>query len=171
MNFNKAFTLIEVVVSIVLLGLIMTFLYGAINNVSLSNNIVKDKQEKIVEYSKEINLLKEDIFNAYDINIISTGKYNVVFLETDNSLHGIDKPFVIWYVSTYHNALVRLESSEVITLPLAYTKDQLVYIDKIMDGIEKFKLYKSNDQEKVLFYIEDKKKKAIHEIKINPIAS
>ena len=165
MNFNKAFTLVEVVVSIVLLGLIMTFLYGAINNVSLSNNIIKDKQKRIVEYSKQINLLKEDIFNAYDINITGTGKYNVAFLETDNSLHGIDRPFVIWYVSTYHNTLVRLESSENITLPLDSNKDQLVYIDKIIEPIEKFQLYKSNEQDKVLFYIENKKKKAIYEIK------
>lgn len=70
------------------------------NNISLTNNIIKDKQERIIEYLKQINLLKEDIFNAYNINITGIEKYNIAFLETDNSLHGIDKPFVIWYVST-----------------------------------------------------------------------
>lgn len=65
------------------------------------------------------------------------------------------------------NTLVRLESSEVIVLPLDPTKDQLVYIDKIMDQIENLNFINQMIRTKFFFILKIKKRTLYAKLKLN----
>lgn len=118
-----AFTLIEVLISIVLLGLIFTFLFGTINNLKQQNNHYIDKANTIKAEERIFLLLNLDVMQVIGTISISPGdRFDVIQFKTRNSIYGIIEPTVIYLVSKKDNALIRLEALKAFDL---YNKDQL----------------------------------------------
>lgn len=160
----KAFTLVEMVISITLMGLVLFLVYESIDTISLSNSLTKEIQNTQAYKNRRITLLKEDLFNATDINITVNSKYSVVKLQTQNSVHGIIYPFVVWLVAKKDNTLVRLESAQAINLPLGYAIEDKPYLDTMMIGIDRFKVYTSKQNEFILVEIKDNKSHSFFEL-------
>jgi prepilin-type N-terminal cleavage/methylation domain-containing protein len=143
---RNAFTLVEVVVSIALFGLITVFLFGAIDELRKQQSFFQQKEALISKKNQIISLLRTDVDRAQAINVTaSTSKdFDQISISGSNrSLYGIDRPFVIWVVLKAHNTLLRLESAYPITLPIRPEALYLTHSDLIGKQCELFRLYDS----------------------------
>lgn len=143
---RNAFTLVELVVSIALFGLITVFLFGAIDELRKQQSFFQQKEALISKKNQIISLLRTDVDRAQAINVTaSTSKdFDQISISGSNrSLYGIDRPFVVWVVLKAHNTLVRLESAYPITLPIRPEALYLTHSDLIGKRCELFRLYDS----------------------------
>lgn len=107
---KTAFTLVEVLISILLLGIIFTYLYSTIDSLKLQNNHYIQKSESIQKEAKLFGMLNLDIAQARSVSISRSGRYDILNIKTKNSLYGMIDPNVIYFVSKKDSALIRVES-------------------------------------------------------------
>jgi prepilin-type N-terminal cleavage/methylation domain-containing protein len=159
---KKAFTLIELLISIFLLGLIVNFLYSAIGNLQKTNMLFSQKSKSLHKKQKLIDLIYDDIFLAQELKITGV-KNSFLDLKTANSLFDIEQPYVTWLIGKENNTLLRFES----TLPFSkMTSDnnKMYHISKAGEDCERFNIYKSKDQNNILIHIKFKDKEPlVHE--------
>ncbi|MBL0707962.1 MAG: type II secretion system protein [Sulfurimonas sp.] len=150
---RKAFTLVEVMVSIVLLGLIFTFLYSTINSVKKRNANYLEKSEIIKKEERIFVLFNLDFAQAMGkISITNGTRFDVVKFRTRHSIYGILEPHVVYLVSKKDKALVRLESLKSFDLD---NKDQLsrvfMYGDIVVKDCVSFKISHKDSLINLLF--------------------
>ena len=138
---KKAFTLVEVIISIIIFALIMMFLYKSIANLRLNNKNLKHTVSKSKNISKIIYLLKNDIILAKKIDLKLLTKDTLV-LETTSSIEQISKPKVTWKVLKRSKKLVRIEE----------VKEKKIIRDTTIK-CSKFKLYYNKKEHKLLVFI------------------
>lgn len=156
---KSAFSLIELVISIFLLGLIVTFLYTAVGNLQISNKIFEEKEAESNKREKLIKALYDDLFHASSVEI-SGSEMSKVDIITTNSFYNIQSPNVVWLVSKQNNSLLRLESSK----PLkTYTFEEryATHISKVGEKCEIFQVYQSNNKDKFLLHIQFENEKPV----------
>ncbi len=158
-QFNKAFTLVELIISIILLGLIVTFLYTAVGDLQKSNSIFSEREKTEGKKEQIINLIYDDIFGAYDLNI-SGLKQSKIDMTTSNSLFDISHPYVSWLVSKDENRLLRVESTKKFK-NVSVNDINLYHIMQIEKDCEVFKIYQSNKKNLILIHIKFKDKEPI----------
>jgi len=146
---KKAFTLVEVIISIFIFSLIMIFLYQSISSLKKNNINLKQTTQKSKILSKIITLLKTDIIYAKKINLKHLNN-DILSLKTLNSLHNISKPNVTWKILEQNNELVRVEEINGIKL-----------LDDTTIQCKSFKIYFSRKEHKVLLYIKTLDNKTI----------
>ena len=141
---RAAFTLIEMMISIVILSIIMTFLYQSYSAINLSNSIYAKKANNIKSDQIKQNILYMDLLLAIHgtINIIKQEKTeDVVLMQSANSIHRLHNPFITYMLKG--EKLYRLESFKEIKYPLGiddkYTVD---YFGKV----NSFRVYKSTSK-------------------------
>lgn len=166
---RRAFTLIELIISITILSVIMIFLYQSYSSLNSSNKIYMDESKKI----KDIEEIKKIIFldlslklhGGYDI-LNQDPKEDIVFFQSSNSIHKRYDPYVAYIAKD--SKLYRLESLKKFE---HYPLDNDMYfdIDELGD-IESFRIYRSNNEEKELFlvHVDFKDKKEII-LKVNTL--
>ena len=153
---KKAFSLVELIISVILLGIIVTFLYSTVSNLEKNNKIFADNEKELRKREKVIELLYEDIFTANDLNI--TGFHNsVLYMQTSNSLFDIVDPYVTWLVSKEKNTLLRFES----TKKFNTQNSDYFHISKVGENCETFKIYQSKQKENILIHIQFKDQKPL----------
>lgn len=148
---RQAFTLIELVVSIFLLGIIVYFLYGAVAGLQKSNAIFAKRSQSAFYYQKILSMLQKDIFFA-DTLALSGHENSFVQMQTNNSMYDIDAPYVVWMLKPDLKKLVRFES----TLPFSKMNARnsaLYHMSIIPKTCEMFKIYQSKQKENILIYI------------------
>jgi prepilin-type N-terminal cleavage/methylation domain-containing protein len=146
-NKKNAFTLIEVLVSIVLLGIIFTYLYSTINSLKMQNNHYIQKSDAIKEENRLFMLLTLDIAQAVGtISPSHSGKYDIINFKSKNSIYGIIEPQIMYFVSKKDNTLIRVESLDGFDIN---NKDQLsttfLYADILAPECESFKVANNKD--------------------------
>jgi prepilin-type N-terminal cleavage/methylation domain-containing protein len=148
---RKAFTLIELVLSIFLLGIIVYFLYGAVASLQKSNTIFSKESQRAFYNQKVLSMLQKDLFFATKMEL--EGYDNTLAnLQTNNSLFDIDAPYVSWMLKPDLKKLVRFES----TLPFSQMKAKnsaYYHMSIIPKKCEKFRIYQSKKRENILIYI------------------
>lgn len=143
---RKAFTLIELVVSIALFGLITVFLFGTIDELRKQQMFYQKKEEKIVRKNRILSLLRDDLYRPQSLITLHTQSkdFDIVSITASNrSLYGIDRPYVVWMVFKNENRLIRLESPLPIHLPLPPEALYLTHSDTIALNCEIFRVYDS----------------------------
>ncbi len=133
----RAFTLIELIISIFLFFLLTLFLSEAIYQ---ARNVKFQKSSLIFTLSK---VLQADILNASFIKIESKNpNYVRIYLKTHNSLHFLRGCInVIYYISKNQDTLLRLESKEKVKIP---TFKENFFLDKFVKGVKFFRVYYKN---------------------------
>jgi len=150
---KRAFTLIEVIISIFLFSLIVVFLYKSVSSLKLNNkNLIQNsKQNKTI--SRTIKLLKEDLILARKLSLKKVDKNYIIIEQTLSSIHDIAKPFVSWKILK-DNSLVRVEQ----------TKSQ-TFLDNTTLKATKLYITSSKNKDKLLIYLKlHNKQKYIFEI-------
>ncbi len=151
---RAAFTLIELIISVFLLGLIVYFLYSSVANLQKSNKIFEKKSQSAFVNQKILAMMQKDIFYATKLTI--NGRQNsFVNMQSANSIFDIDYPYITWLLKPDLKKLVRFES----TLPfkdMNAKNSPYFHMSIINKECEKFKIYQSKDKENILIYIKFK---------------
>ncbi len=139
---KKAFTLIEVIISIFLFSLITVFLYKSISNLRLNNKNLMQNANQNKNLSKVIKLLKSDLILAKNISLKKIDKNYLLIETTLNSIHDISKPFVEWKILKNSKKLVRVEKN-----------GENIFINDTTLKCKKIRIIKSNKNNTYLIYI------------------
>ena len=152
---RKAFTLVEVIISITLLSLVLMALYKSADILRNSNLHLFKHLEKSSNALKGSRTLYMDLMHAdHNITVITEEKFHRLTIEhTTHSLYGQGAAKVTWLVAKEDNVLLRVEGGSY-TVPLR--GEQRVEIDVVSKDIEMFKVYKSKKRDKVLAIIQIK---------------
>ena len=152
---RRAFTLIEVLISITLLSLVLMALYKSADILRDSNLHLFHYLEKSTNTLKGSKTLYMDLLYAdHNISINTEEKFHRLTIEnTTHSLYGQGQAKVVWLVYKEENTLLRLEGGQY-SIPLR--NEQRVEIDVIAKHLELFKIYKSKKKDKILAMIQIK---------------
>ena len=157
MSNRKAFTLLEVLISIALLGIVIVALFSAVELMQDSNTHLGKHLEKSKKITKATKVLYLDLMGSDGNITIQKDEFSRVCIEqTRNSLYALPAPKVCWVVLKNNNTLARIEGS-LYHLPL--NAEERVEVDPIMSDIEVFDLY--HEKDKILVLIQQKEKEPI----------
>lgn len=139
---RKAFTLIEMMISVVILSIIMLFLYESYAALNRSNSFY----EKRAEVIKNELLKKRVVFLDFSLALNKSVKIlnqdrdeDVVFMQSSNSLHKRFNPYIAYIVK--EKKLYRLESLKpFLEYPLEADSD---FVVEYMGEVDGFRVYQS----------------------------
>jgi prepilin-type N-terminal cleavage/methylation domain-containing protein len=145
---RPAFTLIEVLISIALLGIMIPALYQTVDLLRDSNSHLFSYLQKAKQVTKATDTLYLDLVSS-DGNIsIQKDEYARVCIEqTKNSLYALSVAKVCWLVVKKDHTLVRVEGNSY-HLPLG--AEERVEVNPIMKDVEIFDVYYQKDKILVL---------------------
>ncbi len=178
---RKAFTLIEVLISIALMGIVIVALFSSVDMLQNSNEHLLKYLKKSKKITKATKTLYIDIISS-DGNIsIEKDEFSRVCMEeTRNSLYALPSAKVCWVVLKKDKTLVRVEGNAY-HLPLR--AEERVEVDPIMKEVSLFDVYHEKDKILVLLQQEGKepitfmvqgvskpepKKKPVNKSKVTP---
>jgi len=154
---RKAFTLLEVLISIALLGIILPALYKSVDMLQDSNQHLFEYLEKSKKITKATQTLYLDILSSDGNITIKKDEFTRLCMEqTKNSLYALPVAKVCWVVLKKDNTLVRIEGNAY-NLPLG--SEERVEINPIMKGVELFDIYHQED--KILVLLQQQAKEPI----------
>ncbi|MDR3347228.1 MAG: hypothetical protein LBN32_01305 [Helicobacteraceae bacterium] len=121
---RSAFTLIELMISVLLIFLLVFFL--ASNSSSLKTTATQaeryEKEERAIDELSA--MLTRDLLQAVRISVEFGRDYDTLFIDsTRNSLYGRSQAYVIYTVLKDSGSLLRIEADMKIPLPLTSTHD------------------------------------------------
>jgi len=150
---RKAFTLIEVMISIIILSILMIFLYRSYADLNNSNTRLQKQVQKIQKFEKIKKTLYLDLSVAMksSVKILNQSKReDVVFMQTKHSVHKRINPYVAYIVK--EKKLYRLESLKPFKeYPL--TADSEFVADELGE-VKTFRLYRSKDPKNEVYLID-----------------
>jgi len=157
MQKRRAFTLIEVLVSIALLGIILVPLFSVVDMMRKSNEHLLKALENSKQVTKASKVLFLDILSSDGKLEIKKDEFTRLCIdETKNSLYNLPLAKVCWVILKNKNTLVRIEGNAY-KLPLK--SDDRVEVDDVMTDIDLFDVYQQKD--KVLVFLQQKGKEPI----------
>lgn len=142
---KKAFTLLEVLISITLFMIMIVFLYKTLDETKYTNTIFQKKEERLKQTSHLHNIFLEDIAEASNITIsMDKNKNSIVKIVTNNSYHNPIFNNVTYLINSTKN-FIRIESlqsfNEKESLNLNFFDNS--YIDVLIENIEYFEAQNS----------------------------
>ena len=164
---NKpAFTLIELMVAITLTVIIVLFLYKTLATQTKANEVIQKHLTTFTQKELLYHLLELDFAKANKIEIQKSFNkdYNILFLETKNSLHEIPFSYVVYYVNAKNKTLVRLESAYPIHLPVPIENVKFVFAYTLLSHIQKFRIFTSKNKKHHLLFLKNPKNNLVFEL-------
>lgn len=135
---RSAFTMIEVLISIALLGLLLTGLYSMLEQERESNKKLYEYLQKSSKTDKVVTALYNDILQSDGNITIKRSEFDNLCIEsTKNSLYALGEAKVCWIVAKEVNRLIRIEGNGY-TLPLK--SESSVSADRVMENIKTFRV-------------------------------
>jgi prepilin-type N-terminal cleavage/methylation domain-containing protein len=157
MSSRKAFTLLEVLISIALLGIVIVALFSAVDMMQNSNEHLAKYLERSKKTTSATKVLYLDMMGSDGNITIQKDEFSRVCMEeTRNSLYALPTAKVCWVVLKKDNTLARIEGNAY-QLPL--NSEERVEVDLIMSNIEIFDVY--HEKDKILVLIQQKTKEPI----------
>jgi prepilin-type N-terminal cleavage/methylation domain-containing protein len=157
MENRKAFTLLEVLISIALLGIILVPLFSVVDLMRDSNSHLLKSLKKSKQITKATKVLFLDILSSDGKIDIKKDEFTRLCIEeTKNSLYNLTLAKVCWVVHKDRNTLVRIEGNRY-SLPLK--SEDKVEVDTIMSDTSLFDIY--HEKDKVLVLLQQKEKEPI----------
>ncbi len=145
---RKAFTLIEVLISIALLGIMIVPLFSVVDMMRKSNDKLLIALENSKQITKATKVLFLDILSSDGRLVIKKDEFTRLCMEeTINSLYNLPVAKVCWVVLKDKNTLARVEGN-VYKLPLE--SEERVEVDTVMTDIDIFDVYQEKDKVLVL---------------------
>ena len=157
MQKRRAFTLIEVLVSIALLGIILVPLFSVVDMMRKSNEHLLTALKSSKQVTQASKVLFLDILSSDGKLEIKKDEFTRLCIEeTKNSLYNLPVAKVCWVVLKNKNTLVRIEGN---TYKLPLKSEDRVEVDSVMTDIDLFDVYQQKD--KVLIFVRQQGKEPI----------
>ena len=157
MSNRKAFTLLEVLISIALMGIVIVALFSSVDMMQNSNQQLAQYLEKSKKITKATKVLYLDILGSDGNITIQKDEFSRVCMEeTQNSLYALPAVKVCWIVLKKDNTLARIEGNNY-QLPVG--SEERVEVDSIMNNIEVFDVY--HEKDKVLVLLQQQGKEPV----------
>ena len=154
---KRAFTLVEILVSVVLLAMISLFVSSLTYQTTKNNKIYENSVKKDLKLEKVVDALYRDIIQLLSINVKSYDRYSVLQMKSKNSIHGIEEPYVTWLVLKQNDTLIRLESAKQIVLPIKQELKHRIFIDRVISDCKNFSVNLSKNKNSILVFLQVKK--------------
>jgi len=149
---RDAFTLIEVLISIALLGIVIVALFSTVSMMKDSNEHLHSYLQKAKKVTKATKVLYLDILSSDGNITIKKDEFTRLCMEqTRNSLYALSLAKVCWVVLKNKNTLARVEGNNY-RLPTRF--EDRVEVNPVMQNIELFDVYHQKD--KVLVFLKQK---------------
>jgi prepilin-type N-terminal cleavage/methylation domain-containing protein len=157
MSNRKAFTLLEVLISIALLGIVIVALFSSVDMMQNSNQHLSQYLERSKKITEATKVLYLDMISSDGNITIEKDEFSRVCMgETRNSLYALPSAKVCWIVLKKDKTLARIEGNDY-HVPLR--SEERVEIDPVMTDIEVFDVY--HEKDKVLVLMQQKGKEPI----------
>jgi len=150
---RRGFTLVELLVALAILGFLVAAMVRIEWGLRASLEGLQKRGAQKVRLAKGAFLLHEDLLRATKLDITDHGRYTTLRLRTANSIFGIERPWVLWYVSDKNDTLMRVESAVQVDFPLADYERYYCYATKIAANCTSFAVKKSGDGKKLFVRI------------------
>lgn len=158
LKFRRAFTLIEVLISIGLLGILVVALFSTVSMMRDSNDQLFHYLQKAKTVTKATQVLYLDILSSDgNISIKKDEFSRLCMQQTKNSLYALSLAKVCWLVLKHENTLVRVEGNDYL-LPTRY--EDKVEVNPVMNNVELFDVY--HEKDKVLVILKQAGKEPIN---------
>ncbi|MCG3675306.1 prepilin-type N-terminal cleavage/methylation domain-containing protein [Aliarcobacter butzleri] len=152
---KKAFTLLEIIISITLFSILMIFLYKTIDQTEYSNQLFNQKEVNLRKSNALHNIFLEDIAESSSISISTDkNKNSIVKIVSNNTYHNVFYTNITYLIGS-SKTLVRIESLE------AFQEESISsnfldnsYIDVLLDNVEYFEA--KNKDTNYIFVIKQK---------------
>jgi prepilin-type N-terminal cleavage/methylation domain-containing protein len=109
---KRAFTLLEMLISVLLTAILFTYLYSVLNGVRDSHRRYEASAKSVTLAQTIFSQLTQDITQLRSpLSIIHEAGYDRFSLTTDHSIYGIARPWVHYYISQKDHALIRIEAT------------------------------------------------------------
>ncbi len=157
---KRAFTLVEMLISIMLTAIVFTYIYAALNDLKKSQTRYMKSAETVTSAQKIFSLLSKDFTQLRGVaDIVHEAGYDRVSLTTDNTLYGIARPWIHYYISSKSRALIRVESTAPIDFFTAnYIGDAngtYFFADKLAEGCDSFRAAQRADRVEIFLKCEN----------------
>ena len=140
---KTAFTLLEMMISIVILSIIMIFLYKTSSGLTHSNKTYTKKLQQFTKLQQTLKTIYLDVSLSLPKSMTITKvdiDYDRVYFQSSNSIHNRINPYIGYQV--YENKLYRIESRTPLEYPLS--GDEEMVIDEI-PNVKHFQLADSEN--------------------------
>ncbi len=152
MSQRKAFTLLELLITIAISGIIIVALFSTVDIMQDSNNHILKYLKKSKQISKSIKVLYLDILGSDGNITIKKDDFSRICMQsTTSSLYALSMAKVCWIVLKEKNQLARVEGNR---YSLPTSGDDKVEIDTVMRDIVLFDVYHQKD--KILVLLQQK---------------
>ncbi len=158
-NSRKAFTLIELLISISILSIMMVFLYKSYATLNKSNLIYKKEVQKLesLKLKKKTLFLDFSIAKYHSVKIQNQERQiDIVFMQSSHSVHHNYNPYVTYIIS--NAKLYRLESLKPLTYPLDVSSEFNV---DLFGEVTRFRVFESKDKASYMIDVLFKNKEKI----------
>ncbi len=157
---KRAFTIVEMLISIMLTAIVFTYIYAALNDLKKSQARYMESADTVTSAQKIFSLLSKDLTQLRGAaDIIHEAGYDRVSFTTDNTIYGIARPWIHYYVSSKSRALIRVESTAPIDFFTAnYIGDAngtYFFADKLAEGCDSFRAAQRADRIEILLRCEN----------------
>ena len=143
MNSKRAFTLIEILISITLLSIVLVGLYSVLDTQRRFVFTIKHHLDESIKQDKIIMTLYYDIIRSDGNITIKKGERDTICIEhTKNSLYGLGAAKVCWLVLKDQDSLTRIEGNNY-HLPLGL--EDKVEVDIVAKAISLFDIYRNKE--------------------------
>lgn len=159
---KKAFTLLELVISITIFMIIIVFMYKSLDDTKITNSKFSEYINKDLKVNEIYQIIYEDIaekINDIEINI-DKNKNSIISFKSKNSYY---KPFYtnILYLQV-DDKFVRIESLNKIDLKnFSYGYLEDAYVEILLENITSFKVIKNSNSSKTTLFLELKNKEKV----------
>jgi len=164
---RKAFTLIEVMMSITIFSILILFLYKTLDQTKLTNKLFTKKVQASINLNYAYDVIVGDM--ALSINTPKSSfddetNSRIVF-KSNNTYHNAFYTNIAYMINSL-NQLVRIESAKAMSLsaetPPNFEFYQESYIDVLFNDVEYFEVQQNKkDIKNYLFVIKQKSKEAL----------
>jgi len=143
-KFRHAFTLIEVLISTLLLSIVLIGLYSVLDTQRRSVYNIKENLDRSIDYDRAVMVLYNDILKSDGNITLKKGERDRLCLEaTTNSLYELGVAKVCWLVLKENDTLIRIEGNNY-RLPVGL--EQNVEVDKVFKGVNLFDITRQKDK-------------------------
>ena len=152
---RAGFTLLELMLSIVILGMIVTFLMQSVGDLKQGQKVLLDAVKEQDASIEMLSLLYDDILASTELKTKEYEHYTMLELRTQNSLYAINHPYVRWFGNPKTKTILRSESAKPYLPPFLDERRLFeIHLDAPLGGCNWFKAQPSSKKEAILVAFE-----------------